>query len=472
MRRLSGWDAMHLQVETDRQYSTVSGIHRLPNDGESRQAAALTLVADVRARVACFPEFRERLHDHPLNPDFPAWRVDPDFDPATNVEHVALRGDRDDRAVCEVEARMLSTHLDRSKPMWRILVVSGHVSGDLFVVWAIHHAAIDAPSGKVMLAAFSQFGDKKIAPLRGIDNPSDFSGADERAFILDGFRRRVVKARRFPGLLARTVRMLFSWKRLNRGEGGLPGLFSGPRTSLNTTLSGQLGYAFGELPLTEVRQVCAETGTTVNDVLLTLVGKGLVDELHRRDESVSSNLTAMCPNEMPEGSDAAKYVTSGTNVVSAINTSLCTTVEDPLERLRAVHVEMEKNKTHHARLGANWNRAWCEYGSQWLVNGAVRLAEATRVADRTRPIYTVLVANVNGGPPATFLGRKESRLYPSGPVYSGSAFNVTAYTTGDVIGLGVTCDATVIDDPFRIVASMTRELSDLTAQVDHRLTHA
>lgn len=472
MRRLSGWDAMHLQIETDRQFSTVSGVHRLPNDGDSGEAAALTLVGDVRARVACFPEFRERLYDHPLNLDFPAWRVDPEFDPATNVEHVALTGDYDDRAVAEVEARMLSTHLDRSRPMWRILVVSGHVSGDLFVIWAIHHAAIDAPSGKVMLAAFSQYGDKTSSSLTGVDIPTDFSGADERAFIVDGVRRRVLKARRLPGLLARTLRMLFSWWRLNRGGGGLPGLFSGPRTSLNTTLSGRLGYAFGELTLADVRRICAETGTTVNDVLLTLVGKALVDELHRRGECVSSNLTAMCPNEMPEGSDAAKYVTQGTNVVSAINTSLFTTIEDPLERLGAVHVEMEKNKAHHARLGANWNRAWCEYGSQWLVNGAVRLAEASRIADRTRPIYTVLVANVNGGPAATFLGRRESSLYPSGPVYSGSAFNVTAYTTGDVIGLGVTCDAEVIGDPFDIVTSITSELSTLAARVESTLAHA
>ena len=104
-----------------------------------------------------------------------------------------------------------------------------------------------------------------------------------------------------------------------------------PRSILNRRIGRNRRLATQQYDLAHLKQLGAEHGATINDVMLALVAGGLRAFLDERNELPSQPLVAFLPvNVRPRGDEG------GGNAVGAILATLATDVADPVERLQRI----------------------------------------------------------------------------------------------------------------------------------------
>jgi hypothetical protein len=121
--RLSALDASFLRVETPSAHMHVGWVStlELPEGAARLDAAALT--ESVAARLHLAPRFRQRIATVPLGLGEAVWEDDPAFDVRRHVRVVEPPGPLGSTGLRELAGDVLSEQLDRSRPLWEIVVV-------------------------------------------------------------------------------------------------------------------------------------------------------------------------------------------------------------------------------------------------------------------------------------------------------------------------------------------------------------
>ena len=133
-------------------------------------------------------------------------------------------------------------------------------------------------------------------------------------------------------------------------------------------------------------------GTTVNDVVLAMCAGALRSYLLAGDELPEIPLVSVVPVSVTP--DVAEL--KGSNKVSAMFVQLPCQLEDPLERLQAIHEGTKGAKEEHKALGATTLQNWAEHATPNLFAVAARLYTGMKLADRHRPIANLVISNVPG----------------------------------------------------------------------------
>ena len=115
-------------------------------------------------------------------------------------------------------------------------------------------------------------------------------------------------------------------------------MFNGP-------VSSHRRVAFGTLSLTTVKSIKNATGTTVNDVVVTICASALRSWLHERRELPDEPLVAMIPVSVRTAEERGTFG----NRVSTMAVAIPTDVDDPRGRLRAAHEALRSAKERHQR---------------------------------------------------------------------------------------------------------------------------
>lgn len=122
MARLSTLDAAFLAVEDADSHASLAIGSVTVIDGPA--PAQSDLMAAIRDRLATVPRVAQKVHTSPLDLEQPAWVDDPDFDLGYHLRRTALPAPGDDAALCRLVSRVMSTRLDRDRPLWECWVVS------------------------------------------------------------------------------------------------------------------------------------------------------------------------------------------------------------------------------------------------------------------------------------------------------------------------------------------------------------
>ena len=117
--------------------------------------------------------------------------------------------------------------------------------------------------------------------------------------------------------------------------------------------------AFAAANLADVKKLKNAMGTTVNDVVLAMCAGALRTYLQAGDELPDVPLVSVVPVSVtPEVAEL-----KGSNKVSAMFVQLPCELDDPLERLRAIHEGTKGAKEEHQALGASTLQNWAEHAS-------------------------------------------------------------------------------------------------------------
>jgi WS/DGAT/MGAT family acyltransferase len=335
------------------------------------------------------------------------------------------------------------------------------LAGDRTALLAkVHHAILDGVSGASMLAAFLDLGPRsRLVPTpieRWKPDPLPGTGHLLR-YAAGALSQQPARALATFDAGVEVIAELGKHNRelLRRGESSPPGFFAAPRTSLNGAVSNRKRFASLSIPLEDAKLIRHTFGCTVNDVLLAGVAGGLRGLLRARGELVGDPLVAMVPvSTRPEGEGDALG-----NQISAMLVTLATDVDDPVQRLAAIaqstRVAKEQEQLHRGRVLGDL----AQMAAPGLVSRVARAVAGTKMFDRVRPPFNVMVSSIMGPDFSLFCaGSRVSALYPVGPIAEGVGLNVTIFSYLDQLHFGLLGCRKLIP-----------ELDDLAVSIDDAL---
>jgi len=165
-RRLSPLDGSFLRLDTQQSPMHVgwSAVFGAPEDRPRPTAVAMRELA--AGRVHEVPWCRWRLADAPFGLSEPRWVDDADFDLAAHIVQLTSPDDAVSEETFEVlRSTVLSTPLDRARPLWQVFLVPRLADGRVGMVGKIHHALVDGMAALQIVRLFTD-SDPGAQPAR------------------------------------------------------------------------------------------------------------------------------------------------------------------------------------------------------------------------------------------------------------------------------------------------------------------
>ncbi|MGA7050100.1 MAG: wax ester/triacylglycerol synthase family O-acyltransferase [Mycobacterium sp.] len=456
MHRLSGFDASLLHLESSAQPMTGCALWELDTSTMPGGYSFANFRATLSERLVAVPEFRMKMADSALNLDTPVWVKDPDFDLDRHLHRVVLPAPGTSDELSGLVGRLIAEQMDRSQPLWGMWVIEGlsgtdpRISGRVAVMHRMHHVLADGTTANDILARLCST-EADPAPPEPVEGVGSLS---KRQIIVDG----LVRFARRPWylvtvLLATVSAAITTARRVTRGQ-TMSGLFSAPRALFNGALSARRTVAYVQLDLNDVKTVKNRFGVTVNDVMLALVSSALRRFLLDRSALPQATLVAAMPVSIFQPNRASR------NQLSAMISSLCTDVADPVARLKAIAAASSVAKEHVSAVGPSLGLDWTQFAPRLLEVGW-RVYRWSGLSDR-RPIYNLTLSNVPGPQVQCYLmGAKVKASYKFGPVFHGAGLNITVMSLNDKVDVGLVSCSDLLPDLWELADGLPIALQEL-----------
>ena len=285
------------------------------------------------------PRMRQRVSTSGWSGRRQTWIADEAFDASDHIRQVGAPGEGTIREVLELASSFATAPFDPAKPLWDATLITGVSDGRAVLVLRVHHAIADGVRALQMMAnlldlepnpsrealpALEQRGSRiRVAGERWVHTTTQVMATRQQR--ADSLARLMVDATWHPidtlssaGRYARSVVRTYA-----------PG--GAEASELLQARSRGRVFAAVEMPLAQVRAVGEAHGATVNDVFVA----GLLGGLRGYQESQGREVADL-PVAFPINIAADDTAESGNHFSAAVIAGPCS-VQDPWERLRAVH---------------------------------------------------------------------------------------------------------------------------------------
>ena len=464
METMSGLDAKFLYSETPTAHMHTVKVAVSDTSAIEGGFSFDTLSEVMGQLLVRLPPFRRRVVPVPLGLGHPVWVEDPDFDLARHLDRVVLEPPGDDRALAATIADFAGTALPRDRPLWAIRVVEGLRDDRVAVVVKLHHAVADGSAAVALLRNVVEAATVAPHPEPPADPWAPEPLPTRGRLVARALGEHVTRVKGLPHLARSQATSARASERRRRTFEPMPPipLHHIPKTSLNVSLDADRTFAMTRLPLSVLKGVRRSTGTTLNDVYLTVCAGALRAYLLERDELPRRSLVASVP--VSTDPDAARL--SG-NRVDNIYVAIGTDVADPLARLRAVHDGVRAAREVRSMLGHDLLEQRADVVPPQLYRPVVRLWSRSHAANVLHPPLNVILSNVAGpAEPIRFGPVALEALYSVGPILEGIGCNLTAWSYEDDLGVSVIGCAGSLADPWALVDHLHRALAELERAVD------
>lgn len=451
-------DAVFVYDEFERHPANIVAAYVFSGSAEITRAQVRTW---MRERLGYSALFHRRLERVPGDIDLPYWVPDAAFD---LDEHVTFEEARTWGPVRVRLAEIAATRMDLTRPPWELHVFAG-VSGfpDVpepvtIVVLKFHHSVGDGvATRRLEQKLFGAGADHP--PLPVVDHSWSPSAALLRAATLTPYRigrfvigltrtraaARTVSARVADGLVHEPIPMR-------------------PATRFNRRTTAAPTFGLVTLSLAEVRAVkgaCAEP-ITVNDVLLAVVSGALATYLAECDETPPTSLSAMVPISMR---GLAPW--NSANRLCQMAVDLHTDVDDPVQRLRAVHRSARQEKQRWSDDAVIARESRLHTAPAWLL----RLAGWARSQRNFDDVDTVPLTNTtvsNVAPVAErleFLGAPIRSVFGVLPIMDGDGLRHLITSQGDRLVVAFSSETAMLPDSDRYAELLLRSFRELSERL-------
>ncbi|MCW3007608.1 MAG: acyltransferase [Solirubrobacterales bacterium] len=452
--RLSAVDVSFLAQEGPTSHMHIGGVTIF--DGP---VPAFADIADLlRGRLHLVPRYRQKLATPPLGSGRPLWVDDPTFELGYHLRQTALPRPGSEEQLLNLVSRVFSQQLDRSKPLWEMWIVEGLHDGRWALISKNHHALIDGIAGVDLVTALFD-----ITPVpREVESSGEPWSAQREPngaeLMIKGARGLVRTAlavtERGVRAAAHPERTLAAGRDALEGVGDIAwaGLNPAPATPLNVEIGPHRRFAIVRNRLDDLRVVKSAFGTTVNDVVLSVVAGALRDWLRSRGVRTEGlELRALVPVSIRAEDEKGQL---GNRIV-VMRGPLPVYVEDPVIRLHTVKQAMDGLKESKQALGAEVIAGVQDFAPPTL------LAQASRLQFSTR-LFNMIVTNVPGPQlPLYVCGRELLDAFPIAflPKRHGLAIAIMSYN--GAVNFGLLGDLDALPDIDLIADGITGQLDEL-----------
>lgn len=459
MDRLTSFDTSFLVNERGNGHMAIGAVLMCAGDPPAHE----DFLAHVRARVHLLPRLRQRLRFPPLRLGTPFWIDDTEFDLANHVRRVTLPPPGGEAELHELVGEVLSPPLDRSRPLWELVLVEGFAEHRFAVVYKTHHAMADGFSA-VDIGTLLFDAEPRSRPADGEEAWEPRRPPSAAGLLARAFSGVWATARRLARWLGRALREPRRARR--RAADGLAGLWEvtwaltkpAPKVPLNVEIGPARSFSWADFPLADFKQIKDALGVTVNDVIMAATAGALRRWLHDHDVRTDGmELKALVPVSIRMEDEHGELG----NRLTAMRGPLPVGVADPVERLRRVHSGMEALKDSKQPLGAEaiWGL------NDWFRDFAppLLLAPTAAINFSTR-LFNLLVTNFPGPQvPFYLLGREIDGVFPVGFLARRHALAIAIVSYNGRVDFGILADRASIPDAERLSAYLAEAVEELLA---------
>ncbi len=432
MQRLSPLDASFLHIEDGSSPMHIASTAIFEGPPPDHQA----MMRMVASKLPLVPRYRQKVRFVPLELGRPVWVDDNHFNLEYHVRHTGLPSPGSDEQLRNLVGRIMSQMLDRSKPLWEMWVIEGLEGGHWALISKSHHAMVDGLSGTDLLAVMldtSPDADHGDPPPWRPDpdlSEAEFIGAAiaERLFSpYEAFRAAralVTRPRRLMSEIATTTRGLSSMRSLVRPTAP---------TSLNGPIGPHRRYTWSRGSVSDVKEIRAALGGTLNDVVLAAITQGFRELLQSRGEQVNGRtVRTLVPVSVRKADQRGSY----DNRVSAMYAELPVGLEDPVERLNSISTQLKGLKESQQALAGETLTSLAGFAPPVLLSAGTRVA--MRIPQRN---LNTVTTNVPGPRVQLYaLGRKMLEAFPYVPLAGHVRVGIAIFSYLDSLNFGVTGD--------------------------------
>ena len=450
MNHLSGMDASFLHLETPETPMHVGGMHTL----ELPKGYQGDFYDDFRQhivdRLHTSEVFTRKLALMPFEMSNPVWVEDDDVDVDYHIRRVTLPKPGNHKQLEQYVARLHSSLLDRSRPLWEFFVIDGLENGRVALYTKVHHAGIDGQAGVALATAIMDVTPepRKVRPPREQRRKHQYQlGMAElaSAAISNALQQYVKVIKTLPDM-ARALQSVAlpapdadgkrDWTVSKEFK-----LF-GPKTMFNVSITNQRAYAGRSISLAEAKQIGKRLGFSLNDVVLATCGGALRRYLTEYNQLPKKSLTAAVPVSLREPGN-----TDANNQVSMTMMTLATDIKDPIERLKVVHESSAAAKTMIGNFKTAIPTDFPSFGAPWLMSGLASMYGRSGLANSMPPVANVAVSNVPGAQmPLYVCGARMLSYFPVSIPTHGVALNITVQSYNGSLDYGlIACRRAVPD---------------------------
>ncbi|HET9565013.1 MAG TPA: wax ester/triacylglycerol synthase family O-acyltransferase [Mycobacterium sp.] len=446
MKRLSGWDAVLLYSETPNVHMHTLKLAVIELDElKGRKFGVEEFREVIDGRLYKLEPFRYQLIDIPLKMHHPMWRENCEVDLDYHVRPYRVDSPGGRRQLDEAVGRIASTPLDRSKPLWEMYFIEGLANGRIAVLGKIHHALADGVASANLLARGMDLQD---GPQSDSDSyatdPAPSTGELVRTALADHVRH----IGRLPGVMRYTAQGIGRVRKSSKKfSAELTRPFTPPPTFMNHKVDAVRKFATATLALVDVKDTAKHLGVTINDMVLAISAGALRGLCLKYDGHADHPLLA----SVPVSFDFSRDRISG-NYFSGVMMVLPIELDDPLERVQAVHDGAVDAKETHQLMGPELVSRWSSYFPPAPAEALFRwLAEK----DGQNKVLNLPISNVPGPrEPGRVGGALVTEIYSVGPLTTGSGLNITVWSYVDQLNISVLSDGATLSDPHELTDAL------------------
>jgi diacylglycerol O-acyltransferase / wax synthase len=423
-----------------------------------------TVKAHVASRMHLAPVFTRKLALMPFDLANPVWIHDDDIDLDYHIRYLVLPKPGTMVQLEALAARLHSSLLDRSRPLWEFYVIEGLADGRIGFYSKVHHAAVDGQAAVAMGNSVFDISaePRRVRPPRAVRSNRYQLGVAEllSAALGNQLQQLVEFAKLMPPLAGAawsSAKEAIAERRKNVGKSKAPSrLKLAPATPFNTSITNQRAFAGVSLPLQEVKAIGKLHGASVNDMVLWLCSTAVREYLNDARELPDKTLVAGVPISLRSEGD-----TSSNNQVSGTVIDLATQEADPMKRLAQIMAGTRAMKEQMGTFGALIPKDFPSLGSPWLLSGLASLYGRSRLADRVR-LANLTISNVPGPQVPLYLaGAKMVGNYPLSIVVHGVALNITVQSYMGQLDFGLIACRRAVPDVKELAEQMQRAMRSL-----------
>jgi diacylglycerol O-acyltransferase len=396
--------------------------------------------AYLAPRLAQLPRYSQRLSSTRTGGlAWPHWEDDERFEIRAHVGHAALPAPGTSVELCDWAADFYSHRLDRTRPLWEMVLIDGLEHGRWALAHKTHHCLVDGV-GSVNVAyllldtepAASEPPSPPAHTDPGVPSPlprppqplvqatragARAAGAGLRATLHP--REALTRSRALAELIVRDE------------------VVGAPDSSLNVAIGSTRRFASVTVPLAELKAISRELGGSVNDAVLAACTSGLRQLLLGRGERPPrQGLRAMVPMNVR---DASERLALG-NRISSLFVDL--PVAEPVAhaRHRQIAAATARLKASGAAQGASAMLDLAALAPPVLHATLARSLYATR-------LFNVTITNVPGPQlPLYAFGARLREVQPLVPLAAGHAVGIAIFSYNGLVCFGVTADSESMPD--------------------------
>ena len=441
MSRLTPLDMAFLLLENSsrQMHMTAYQMFKVP---ARQKHSFVTKVLDTFRNSKVAAPFNQKLKW--LGKDVASWQtVEPDL--SYHVRHMAVPAPGTLAQFYEMVSFLNTPLLDRDQPMWECYVIDGIEDNHIAIMVRVHHALIDGGGAlKLFRAAMSDKASDKTIRAVWMPNEKKRTRRKRSKASEPQLKQLLSRFGKLPagvmGASTQFAKMGAQTLKLRPKESALP--FGAPRTLFNNMAqSSARRYANCELSLADIKAMAKKTGTSVNDVVTTIIDDALHHYLKDHNASIDVPLVSLMAMSLrTEDHDA------GGNQVSVELVPMGQPTATIGKRLEQIHDSINQVKEKSRKLPNSVRQFYSLF-----IFGSAAISDFSS-AFESIPSANLIISNMVGPQEQLYLGGVPMVAFQGLPIVPpGGGLNVTFASFNKNICLAVGAAPEAVDDPYKLI---------------------